>query len=1087
MSAGARFCRKCGTNLSATSIGSEAISGTKRSGAGIRVSAEGIAADLADGERKTVTVLFADLKGSTELMEELDPEEARAIIDPALMIMREAVGRYDGYVVQSTGDGIFALFGAPLAHEDPPQRALYAALRLQDTIKAYSAKLIADGGIPLEARVGVHTGEVVVRTLATADGHTEYSPIGHTANLASRMQAVAPTGSIAITDSTSRLVEGYFQLKSRGPTRLKGVSEPVNVYEVVGLGPLRTRLQRAVGRGLTRFVGREHEMEALMRALEQSKAGHGQVVAAMADYGVGKSRLFYEFKALSHSGCMVFEAYSVSHGKASAYLPVIELLREYFEIGGDDDDRKRRERILGKVLGLDRTLEDTLPYFYSLLGLTEAGDSLARMDPNIKRRRTLEAIKRVLLRESLNQPLIVIFEDLHWIDGETQALLTLLVDAITNSRILLLVNYRPEYRHDWGSRTHYTQLRLDPLAGDGAAEMLTALLGDEPELEPLKRLIAERTEGNPFFVEEMVQALLEEGVVARNGRVALKRPLSQITVPPTVQALLASRIDRLRPDEKAFLQTLAVLGREFTMTFIRRVTGSNDNELERILRDLQRGEFIDEQPAFPDTKFSFRHALTQEVAYNSVLLERRKQLHEHVAQAIEELFQSQLNEYCTDLAYHYSRSANAQKAIKYLRLAGQQAIRRSAHGEAITHLNAALDLLKTLPDTHLRAQEELGLQIALGTALTPIRGAASREVEAAYTRATVLSHYSFDTAELFSALWGLFLISFLRGRHKAAGELAEQLLTQAQRVGDPIFVAIAHYALANIEYDAGGFPLACHHFEQSLSLYEAHGRRSIFLMGEELAVVCRSFGSFAFLASGYPDRALQWGEDGLRLAQELRSPYDVALALSTAVFVHQWRREPQPTRERAEALIAITTEQGFSGLGAAAFVGLGCVLVQQNQPEDGIRQILRGIETSCNQGYRTDYQLPVLADAYRQIGQSEAGLRVLNEARKQLDENGTRYWEAELCRLQGELLLIQNPTNAAQAEKCFRRAIQIAQKQSAKLWELRATTSLARLLATQGRRNEARTALSEIYNWFTEGFDTADLKDAKALLDELSV
>ena len=514
---GSKFCNECAAPL-ATGAGVLTAETNQQTYSEIHIRPEQIdSASAPDGERKTVTALFADIKGSTELMEDLDPEQARAIVDPALKVMIEAVHRYDGYVVQSTGDGIFALFGAPVAHEDHPQRALYAALRMQEDLRRYSAKLMSEGGSPIQGRIGINTGEVVVRALETGQGHTEYTPIGHSTNLASRMQTAAPVGSIAVTEATRRLSEGSFTLKPLGVTRVKGLSEPVNVYEVTGLGSLRTRLQRAVGRGLTRFVGRKHEMEALKRALEQSKTGHGQVVAAVADPGVGKSRLFYEFKALSHSGCMVLEAYSVSHGKASAYLPVIELLREYFEIGSDDDERKRRERILGKVLGLDRTLEDTLPYFYSLYGIAENADPLARMDPQIKRRRTLEAIKRMLFRESLNQPLIVIFEDLHWIDGETQALLNLLVDAITNSRILLLVNYRPEYRHDWGSRTHYTQLRLDPLARESAGEMLSALLGDEPELDPLKRLIAERTEGNPFFVEEMVQGLFEQGVIERES------------------------------------------------------------------------------------------------------------------------------------------------------------------------------------------------------------------------------------------------------------------------------------------------------------------------------------------------------------------------------------------------------------------------------------------------------------------------------------------------------------------------------------------------------------------------------------------
>jgi predicted ATPase len=582
----------------------------------------------------------------------------------------------------------------------------------------------------------------------------------------------------------------------------------------------------------------------------------------------------------------------------------------------------------------------------------------------------------------------------------------------------------------------------------------------------------------------MVQALFEQGVLERNGMVTLKRSLGDIKVPPTVQALLASRIDRLGPDEKAFLQTLAVLGREFTMTLIRRVTGIDEHELERILGDLQRGEFIDEQPAFPDTDYSFRHALTQEVAYGSVLLERRKQLHEHVAQAIEELFQPQLNEHVSDLAYHYSRSGNAEKTIKYLQLAGQQAIQRSAHGEAITHFNAALDLLKMLPETQ-RVQEELGLQIALGTALTPLKGAAAPEVETAFRRAREVSYNGVDTAELFPALWGLFLLYFLRGNRQAADELAEQLFNLAQRVDDPVLVAIAHYVMANNRYNAGEFVSSCQHFEQSLALYETHGRRSVFLMGEELGVVCRGFMSFALWPLGYPDRALRSVEEGLRLAGELRSPYDLALALSTAAWVHQLRREPQLTRERAEAMIAITTEQGFSGAAGLALVQAGWALVQQSQSEDGIRQILRRIEANTEQGYMADYQLPLLADAYCKIGQAEAGLAVLNDATNLLNKTGTRYFEAELYRLQGELLLKQDPTNIAQAENCFQRAIEVARKQTARSWELRATTSLARLLASRGGRDEARAMLADIYNWFTEGFDTADLKDAKALLDEL--
>jgi class 3 adenylate cyclase len=499
----------------------------------VRFVAEEEAQPTLDGERKSVTALFADIKGSMDLIEDLDPEEARAIVDPALKLMIDAANRYDGYIVQSTGDGIFALFGAPVAHEDHPQRALYAALRMQEDLKRYADKLREQGQPPLLVRVGVNTGEVVVRSIRTGDAHTEYTPIGHSMSLASRLQTLAAPGSVVIGQSVQKFVEGYFQLKALGASRIKGVSEPVKVFEVTGFGPLRTRLQRSAGRGLTKFVGREREMEALKHAADRASAGHGQIVAAMAEAGTGKSRLYFEFKAIAQAGWMVLEAYSVSHGKASAYLPVIDLLHAYFAIEGGDDARKRREKVTGRVLALERTLEDTLPYVFALLGVGDGSEILAQMDAQVRRRRTLDAIKRILLRESLNQPLMVIFEDLHWIDEATQELLNLLTDSIGTAKILLLFNYRPEYSHQWSNKTYYTQLRLDPLGHESAAEMLTAMIGDGVEVRPLKRLIVERTGGNPFFMEETVQVLLDEGALVRDGAaVRITRSLSALKIRP---------------------------------------------------------------------------------------------------------------------------------------------------------------------------------------------------------------------------------------------------------------------------------------------------------------------------------------------------------------------------------------------------------------------------------------------------------------------------------------------------------------------------------------------------------------------------
>ena len=442
------------------------------------------------------------------------------------------------------------------------------------------------------------------------------------------------------------------------------------MYEVVRAGPLRTHFQLAARRGLTRFVGREREMAAMAGALEQARAGHGQIVAAVGEAGAGKSRLMYEFKATIPDGCKVLEAYSVSHGKASAWLPVLELLKSYFEIADEDDDSRRSEKVEAKTRALDPALAETLPYILSLLGIAGAGASLAMMDARIRRRRTLEAVKRIIIRESLKQPLVVIFEDLHWIDAETQELLDLLVDSVASARILLLVNYRPEYRHEWGNRTCYTQLRLDPLGGQSADEMLHALLGADASLQSLKRLIIERTQGNPFFMEEIVRALVEQGVLVRNGATRLTKPLTEIHVPPTVQGILASRIDALSASEKSLLQTLAVIGKDFPLNLVRHLTAGPDDKLEPTLKGLQAGEFIYEQAALGETEYTFKHALTQEVAYNSVLMERRRLLHERTGEAIEALFKERIDDHLAELAHHYSRTANTRKGVEYLFRAG---------------------------------------------------------------------------------------------------------------------------------------------------------------------------------------------------------------------------------------------------------------------------------------------------------------------------------------------------------------------------------------------------------------------------------
>jgi predicted ATPase len=581
------------------------------------------------------------------------------------------------------------------------------------------------------------------------------------------MQTLAPAGGIVIGEDTRRLVEGYFELHDLGPTAVKGISGPVNAFEVIGPGPLRTHFQRSARRGLTRFVGREREMGEISRALELARSGHGQLLAVVAEAGIGKSRLFYEFKATLPHDCRLLEAYSVSHGKALAWLPVLELLRKYFEIQDFDDALRRREKINSVLQALDPALNDTVPYLLGLLGGLDGADPIAQMDPQVRQRRTLDAIRRILLRESLDHPVVALFEDLHWIDEQTQALLDLLADSVANARVLLLVNYRPEYRHQWSNKGHYIQIGLKPLGSGSSEELLMALLGSAVELQPLKRRIIERTGGNPFFVEEIVQALFDDGALVRNGVVKMSRALSQLRLPPTVQGILAARIDRLPTQHKELLQTLAVIGRQSPIGLIRRMTSAPEAQLGRILAGLCAAEFIYQQPT-AETDYVFKHALTQEVAYNSVLIERRKLLHERAGKGLESILVEQLDDHLGQLAHHYSHSDNLDKAVEYLGRAGQQAMRRSAYADAISSFTSAIDLLQKLLDDVEHLQQELQLQIALGRALSPVKGWAAPEVERSWIRAQDLCERLGNPPESFWVLFGRFGAYFVGGRMRQA-------------------------------------------------------------------------------------------------------------------------------------------------------------------------------------------------------------------------------------------------------------------------------------------------------------------------------
>jgi tetratricopeptide (TPR) repeat protein len=963
---------------------------------------------------------------------------------------------------------------------------------VQEDMAKYSAGLRAAGNPPVEIRVGLNTGEVVVRSIRTDDAHTEYTPIGHSMSLAARMQTLAPTGSIVITEQTQKLTAGYFELKPLGPARIKGVSDPINVYEVIGIGPLKTRLQMSASRGLSKFVGRRAELEQLDKALELARDGHGQIVAAMAEAGVGKSRLFHEFKMRRQAECLVLEAFSFSHGKASAYLPVVDLLKTYFRIADRDDERTRREKITGKVLALDRALEDTLPHLFALLGIPAGDAGLDGMDPAIRRRRTREAVKSLIVRESLNQPLILIFEDLHWVDAESEALLQLVADSIGTAQILMMVNYRPEYRHSWGNKTYYTQMRLDPLGPDNAAELLTAMIGDGSALAPLKTTIIERTQGNPFFMEEMVQVLFDDGVLVRDGEVSIAKPLTSIAIPSTVKGILAARIDKLAPADKDLLQSLAVIGKEFPIGLVRRVVGKTDDELAPMLSNLQASEFIYEQPAFPENEYTFKHALTQEVAYDSVLMQRRRVIHERAATALEEMFASTLDDHVAELAHHYGRSANATKAIEYLSRAAEQAGARSAYNDAIGYAHEGLRLIATMPESRERDQRELKLQMMMGPLIVAVQGFSSPELATNIKRAQELCRSAGETPEIFGVLAALWSFDHANGQMRESRVLADRLLTMAGRMQTDLATGVAHNAMGGSCLWMGEFPAAREHLEIAAKAFDSDLPRFVPMM-QVPVTPSRCNLAWALHMAGFPDQAKRRMDEADQMAQQLRRPFSVAFANMYAIVLMHFRREYTDVRPRSEALIELSRENGLPFWLAAGEMCLARTIAGEAEFRgdeaammSGLAMLKKAVESLAASGADLIYTFSfiMLAEVYLTMKRVDECLRALDQIDERIEQKDHRLLEVEVHRIRGEAILLR-PDGADEAERCFRRAIEIGVRQGARSWRLRAATSLARLLMKASRRDEARATLTPAFAEFTEGFDTTDLREAKAILEEL--
>src|SRR5262245_41873679 len=746
---------------------------------------------LLAGERKQVTVLFADLKDSTELIRGLDPEAAQHLLDPAIHCMMDAVHRFEGTVNQVLGDGIMALFGAPIAHEDHALRACYAALAMQAAMRSTTADVRRSQGLELRMRVGLNSGEVVVRAIGN-DLHMDYSAVGETTHLAARMEQLATPGSIRLTAATLRLVEGLVQVTTLGPVPVKGLAEPLEVFELVGASGVRQRVQAAAVRGLTPLVGRQQELEALHQALAQAQTGPGQVVALVGEAGVGKSRLVHEcLRSHCLQGWRVLESGAVSYGRATPYGPVIDVFKRYGQIEDHDDPGTIRAKMTRQVVTLDETLQDTLPALLALLDVLPEDSPFHTLEPPQRRQRTLDACTRVLLHASQVQPLLLVCEDVHWSDTETQAVLDRLVERLPTTHLLLLISYRPEYQHRWGSTTSYTHVWLDPLPPASTEALVHLLLGDDPSLTPLTPLLVTRTAGNPFFLEESVRTLVEMRVLEGTpAAYRLAQPLQGMPVPATVQAVLAARIDRLPPEEKRLLQTAAVIGTDVPFALLRAIADVPEAALQRGLAHLQTSEFLYETRLFPEPEYTFTHALTHEVAYGSLLLERRRALHAHLVEALEALAAERAAEGASGrspdqverLAHHALRGEVWDKAVTYCHQASTRAHDRAAFREAVASFDQALQALAHLPedsDTRVLAIE---LRLAVDLALNAL-GEYGRRL-ALLGEAEVLARALDDRARLGLVLANMANVLRQTGDHDGAIATGQQACELAAALGE---------------------------------------------------------------------------------------------------------------------------------------------------------------------------------------------------------------------------------------------------------------------------------------------------------------
>ena len=1023
----------------------------------------------AAGERRHLTVLFCDLVGSTEIATRLDPEEWRETVAGYHRAATEAVIRFGGHVAKYLGDGVMALFGYPEAHDNDAERATRTGLAILDAIAELNKQ---PAHAKLSARIGIDSGPVVVGLGAGKEADV----FGDAPNIAARVEAVAEPDTVAITAATHRLVSGLFVIEDRGARALKGFERPVQIYRVVRPSGMRGRFEAAsAAGGLTPFVGREDELRSLMSRWERVREGEGQVALIVGEAGIGKSRLVQRFREeIAGTPYTWLECATAPFFQNTPFYAIADMLQQSFHWDASHDVDHRLaalEASLG-LAGLDPN--ETVPLIAPLLELpVGAKYPPLSMAPDQQRKRLLTTLVAWTFGAARAQPLVLATEDLHWADPSTLEVVQLLVEQGVTARLLLLYTARPEFRAQWPPRAHHMQINLNRLGVRDVRAMVAQVAASKALGDDTVATVVERTGGIPLFVEELTRAVLESGEAKLSGR----------DIPATLHDSLMARLDRLGT-AKDIIQIGAVIGSEFSYELLTAVHPIGHTEVQAALRILTDAELLYVRGIAPDASYQFKHALIRDAAYEALLKSRRRELHLRVARTIDEQFPTLKETHPEVLARHWTEAGETEPAIGAWQKAGERAVERHAYREAEQHYRQALAVLQTLPESSERDGRELALLLGVGPVLIATNGWASPETERAYGRARQLCERDADSSEAFQALFGLWVNHLVRSEFRTAYELAENLLKRALSINDSTLLMFAHQALGDTSYSMGELLRAREHLEILISRYCGERQRAL---GVDMEVVARSYAAGTIQLLGYPDQALKLGQEAVALAQSLSDPFSVAFASNFLIAIQLRRGEASAAQATAERQIALCVEHGFAYWKAHSSVLLGGAIAAQGRGEEGLAQIERGLQAIAATGgnpTREDF-LVYLATACDQLGHPEDALDALTRALAAAKKYGEYVYQAETHRLKGEVLLKKNASYIEEARRSFEQAIEIARNQSAKLWELRATKSLAQLLAQQGRRGEARMMLADIYGWFTEGFDTADLRDAKALLEEL--